>query len=124
MVRYGFGRAGGGKRHRADSPWAENTPCRQRLRGVMCVLGARARSRSPGTLLPDYHTRQEFTGYIGCPCLQPKALPKASKFWTEPLTRHFPGEWGSTRADCLADCSVWFWHHTWAKPIKRSEERR
>ena len=47
MVRYGFGRAGGGKRHRADGPWAENTPCRQRVRGVMCVLGAKARSRSP-----------------------------------------------------------------------------
>ena len=65
-----------------------------------------------------YQTRQEFTGYMGWPFLQPKALPKASKFCTVPLTRQWPGECGSMSDNCRAICSVWFWHHTWAKPMK------
>ena len=65
-----------------------------------------------------YHTRQEFAGYMGWPLVQPKALPNSSKFCTEPLTRQRPGEWGSTSADWREDCSVWFWHHTSAKPRK------
>jgi hypothetical protein len=48
--------------------------------------------------LIGYQTRQEFCGYIGCPCLQLKALPNSSKFCTEPFTRHFPGECGSLSA--------------------------
>ena len=65
-----------------------------------------------------YQTRQEFAGYIGWPLVQPKALPNWSKFCTVPLTRQRPGEWGSTSADWRAACSVWFWHHTCAKPRK------
>ena len=65
-----------------------------------------------------YQTRQEFTGYMGCPLVQPKAFPNSSKFCTEPLTRHLPGECGSTRTRWRATCSVWFWHQTWAKPMK------
>ena len=53
-----------------------------------------------------YQTRQDFAGTIGWPCLQPKALPNASKFCTEPLTRQRPGEWGSVSAAWRADCSV------------------
>jgi hypothetical protein len=39
-----------------------------------------------------YQTRQDFTGVMGLPWAQPKALPKASKFCTVPFTRHLPGE--------------------------------
>jgi hypothetical protein len=39
-----------------------------------------------------YQTRQEFAGYMGWPLVQPNALPNPSKFCTEPLTRHLPGE--------------------------------
>src|SRR5581483_4186341 len=66
----------------------------------------------------DHQTRHEFTGTMGCPFLQPKAFPNSSKFCTVPFTRHSPGECGSVSADCRADCSVWFWHHTCAKPMK------
>jgi hypothetical protein len=31
-------------------------------------------------VFPHYQTRQEFTGNMGWPFVQPKALPKASKF--------------------------------------------
>ena len=65
-----------------------------------------------------YQTRQELIGYMGWPFLHPKAFPNSSKFCTVPFTRHLPGEWGSTSADCRADGSVWFWHHTCAKPMK------
>ncbi len=65
-----------------------------------------------------YHTRQEFSGTMGCPLVQPKALPNSSKFCTVPLTRQRPGECGSVSARCRADCSVWFSHHTCANPRK------
>ena len=70
MVRYGFGRAGGGKRHRADGVgqktlWDEVGPG-----GVVSVPGTMAGGRGSETFLSDYHrcdyhTRKEFTGYIG-----------------------------------------------------------
>jgi hypothetical protein len=65
----------------------------------------------PGRARP-YHTRQEFTGYMGWPFLQLKALPNSSKFCTEPFTRYWPGECGSTSESWRATCSVWFWHQT------------
>ena len=39
-----------------------------------------------------YQTRQAFSGIMGWPFLQLKALPNSSKFCTTPLTRHCPGE--------------------------------
>ena len=74
--------------------------------------------RSATVMSFAYQTRQEFVGYIGLPWVQPKAFPNSSKFWTEPLTRHLPGECGSTRAAWRAAASLVFWHHTWAKPMK------
>lgn len=68
--------------------------------------------------LRPYQTRQEVTGAMGWPFLQPKALAKASKFWTVPLTRQRPGECGSTSTSCRAMASERFSHHTWAKPMK------
>jgi len=53
-----------------------------------------------------HQTRQTFSGYIGCLLGQLKAFPNSSKFCTEPLVRHFPGECGSTRARRRASCSV------------------
>ena len=80
-------------------------------------LGGMQVGDAPG-LAGGYQTRQELAGYIGCPLLQPKALPNSSKFWTLPLVRQRPGEWGSVRAIWRAEASVWFWHQTWAKPRK------
>ena len=40
---------------------------------------------------------------MGCPLVQPKAFPNSSKFCTEPLTRHLPGECGSTSTSWRAD---------------------
>ena len=95
------------------------------LRHLKSIPMRALKSRSHGDLLPwlrnpgrPYQTRQEFTGYMGWPLVQPKALPNSSKFCTAPFARHSPGEWGSVSADCRADCSVWFWHQTWAKPRK------
>src|SRR5580692_4267184 len=58
--------------------------------------------------IDSYQTRQEFSGYMGWPLLHPKALPNSSKFCTEPLVRHLPGECGSVSANWRADCSVEF----------------
>ncbi len=77
----------------------------------------RARYGNP-RMASSYQTRQDFAGNIGWPLVQPNALPNSSKFCTEPLTRQRPGECGSVSADWRADCSVWFWHHTCAKPRK------
>jgi len=76
------------------------------------VVVCRVEGRRP------YQTRQEFSGTMGWPFLQPKALPKASKFWTVPFTRQRPGACGSVSALWRAMASVRFSHHTWAKPIK------
>lgn len=80
-----------------------------------------AKSLSPGSrvsFVAPYQTRQLFAGYIGVPCLQPKALPNSSKFCTLPFTRHLPGECGSVVASMRAIWSVWFPHQICAKPIK------
>ena len=58
-----------------------------------CAPGAESLGAQTG-----YQTRQVLVGIIGWPTLQLKALPKASKFCTEPFTRHLPGECGSVRA--------------------------
>jgi hypothetical protein len=89
---------------------------RGRCLGGDCQASAGVSLR--GCLAALYQTRQELTGYIGCPLEQPKALPNSSKFCTLPLVRQRPGECGSVSADCRAEGSVWFWHHTWAKPRK------
>jgi len=80
--------------------------------------GAAVRRRAAPEKESFYHTRQEFSGYMGCPFLQPNAFPNSSKFCTEPFTRQRPGECGSVSASCRETASVWFWHHTWAKPMK------
>ena len=67
---------------------------------------ARVWYRGPRMGQDSYQTRQAFSGYIGWPLWQPKALAKPSKFCTLPLVRHLPGEWGSVKASCRADCSV------------------
>jgi len=59
-----------------------------------------------------HHTRHELSGYIGCPFLQLKALAKASKFCTDPFTRHRSGECSSVNAHCRAIASRVFPHHT------------
>jgi hypothetical protein len=93
--------------------WASRTALHRRKR-------ERAGSVASGSFdARDYQTRQEFSGYMGWPLLHPKALPNSSKFCTEPLVRHLPGECGSVSANWRADCSVEFWHHTCAKPMKK-----
>jgi hypothetical protein len=64
---------------------ALRTSCGQAPRRRRCT------ARLRGSRL-NYHTRQDFSGYIGCPLVQPKALPNSSKFCTDPFTRHLPGE--------------------------------
>ena len=98
--------------------------------GLRCGVNVRqARTkkrprRQPGPLVFQrgscYQVRQPpEAGIIGCPTLQPNALPNSSKFCTVPLTRHSPEECGSVLASTRADCSVAFWHHTWPE---RNEE--
>ena len=53
-----------------------------------------------------YQTRQAFSGIIASPFLQPKAFPNSSKFCTDPLVRHSPGECGSVFTLTRADWSV------------------
>lgn len=40
----------------------------------------------------SHHTRQAFTGIIGCPGLQPKARPNSGRFCTTPFARNCRGE--------------------------------
>ena len=73
--------------------------------------GSPGRRRLRRTVRPGaggYQTRQELTGYMGWPLVQPKALPNSSKFCTVPSTRQRPGEWGSVSASWRDEDSVWF----------------
>src|SRR5438874_10977640 len=65
-----------------------------------------------------YQTRQAFSGIIGCPTLQPNALPNSGKFCTLPLMRHLPELCGSVLASTRDVASRTFSHHTCAKPMK------
>jgi len=86
-VRMPFGLRKDRKCHRAT---AGKSP---KIRGI--GAGPEAPAPTPGC----YQTRQEFTGYMGCPFVQPNALPNSSKFCTDPLVRQRPGEWGSVSAN-------------------------
>ena len=72
----------------------------------------------PSTSNLVHHTRQAFTGIIGCPTLQPNALPNSGKFCTEPLMRHSPELCGSVFASTRALASRVFSHQTWPKAMK------
>lgn len=75
-------------------------------RPLKFVLLVYTHSENAIARFPPYQTRQELTGTMGWPCLQPKAFPNSSKFRTDPLTRHRPGECGSTSAAWRAEASV------------------
>src|SRR5947209_6273131 len=66
-----------------------------------------------------YQTRQGFCGIIGCPTLQPKALPNSGKFCTDPLVRYLPGECGLVFADSSEASGLLFSHQTCPKPRKK-----
>ena len=65
-----------------------------------------------------HQTRQAFSGIIGWPTLQPKALPNSGKFSTVPFTRHWPELCGSVFASTRELASRTFSHQTCAKPMK------
>ena len=126
-IRLRFGRRNPGKRQRAsagkDFDRDEAAPDVHPTDEIPAAAAATRPEPWPGAAMApkpgDCHqTRQELTGTIGWPFAQPNALPNSSKFSTEPFTRQRPGEWESISANRRAVSSVWFWHHTWAKPRK------
>src|SRR5947209_15575417 len=67
----------------------------------------------------SYQTRHGFCGIIGCPTLQPNALPNSGKFCTDPLVRYLPGEWGLVFAESSDASGLLFSHQTCPKPMKK-----
>jgi hypothetical protein len=73
------------------------------LRRVSSVRVGSSLMFYPHLSVSDYQTRQAFAGIMGCPTLQPKAVPNSDMFWTTPFTRNWRGECGSV-CTCNRSC--------------------
>ncbi len=61
-----------------------------------------------------------FTGFIGDPGGQLKALENSAVLDSVPMTRYSLGVCGSLRSCSFSASGVFTEHHTWAKPMKKS----